>query len=102
MGLLVELFAGREHLSALQSHGLLPGGGQIHKNERAPVVAADPRDFTRAHGVVVRRRDAEPRTAGETLEAPWREIEVELPAQAVHLAEHAAGPPRGREVTHGS
>ena len=95
VGLLVQLAAGGEELAPLEGDGLLARGGQVEKHERAPVRPARARHRARpglTGALVVADVDEETLAALEPLEPAGREVQVELTAESVDLAEDAAGP----------
>ena len=94
----VELAAGGEQLAALEGDGRLAGGGEIEKHERALIGPPLARDRARDDPFSALRRMRIP-VAQVELGAPAQpvktagcQVEIELTAQPVDLAEDAASP----------
>ena len=92
VGLPVQLVAGRQELAALQRDGLLARGREVEKHERAPVRPAHARDRAGPGLTGALFGDVETLAELEPVEPAGREVQVELAAEAVDLAEDAAGP----------
>jgi hypothetical protein len=90
VGLRIECGAGREKLAPLQRDGLVTGRGEVEKHERAPVRPAHARDRAGAGLTGALFGDVEALAQLEAVEPAGRKVQVELPTEAVDLAEDSA------------
>ena len=94
VGQRVQFGARRQQLAALQRDGLLARAREVEKHERAPVRPAHARHRAGPGLTGALFSHVETLAELEPVEPAGREIQVELSAESVDLAEDSAGPER--------